>query len=75
MLWNFALQKKRGPIAIGGTHQGLAAKVVGGMVMEGMVMEDVAEQLAPKQVGYEIWGGAEAATHVTRKYLKNMASN
>lgn len=45
------------------------------MVMEGMVMEDVAEQLAPKQVGYEIWGGAEAATHVTRKYLKNMASN
>ena len=37
-----------------------------------MVMEDMTDLLAPKQLGYGVKGGAEAAVHATRLYLNNL---
>lgn len=38
-------------------------------------MEDAAELHAPRQIGYGIMDGAEAAVRATRKYLQNMLPN
>ena len=65
-----ALQKKSGgvrPIAVGCTLRRLVAKVAGFMVVE-----DMAALLAPRQLGYGVKGGAEAAVHAARKFLSNM---
>ena len=37
-----------------------------------MVVEDMAALLAPRQLGYGVKGGAEAAVHAARKFLSNM---
>ena len=68
-----ALEKKDGgvrPIAIGCTLRHLAAKVAGGKVME-----DMGSLLAPRQLGYGIRGGCEAAVHAARLYLLNINPN
>ena len=64
-----ALQKKDGgirPIAVGCTLWRLAAKVAGMKVVDQM-----ATLLAPRQLGYGVRNGAEAAVHVARMYLSN----
>ena len=71
LLWCLVtLEKKSGgvcPIAVGCTLQRLVAKVA-----SQMVVEEMAELLSPRQLGYGIRGGAEAADHGTRKYLQNL---
>ena len=65
-----ALEKKSGgvrPIAVGCTLRRLVAKLAGNMVVE-----DMAELLSPRQLGYGIRGGAEAAVHAARKFLQNL---
>ena len=67
-----ALEKKSGgvrPIAVGCTLRRLVAKIAGYMVSE-----DMAELFSPRQLGYGVRGGAEAAVHATRKYLQNLPS-
>ena len=62
-----ALQKKQGgfrPIAVGCTLWRLAAKVAGSKVKAEMGVF-----LAPRQLGYGIKGGAEAAVHAARLFL------
>ena len=62
-----ALEKKNGgvrPIAVGYTLRRLAAKCAGLQVKE-----DVTCLSAPRQLGYGIAGGAEAAVHSARMYL------
>ena len=65
-----ALTKKEGgirPIAVGCTLRPLAAKVAGCRVRDKM-----AALLAPRQLGYGVKGGAEAAVHAARLYLKEL---
>ena len=65
-----ALQKKNGdirPIAVGCTLHRLAAKVAGSKVME-----EMGELLAPRQLGYGVRRGAEAAVHAARLYLRDI---
>ena len=64
-----ALQKKDGgirPIAVGCTLRRLAAKVAGMKVVDQM-----ATLLAPRQLGYGVRNGVEAAVHAARMYLSN----
>ena len=68
-----ALKKKGGeirPIAVGCTLRRLAAKVASGKVMVEMVT-----LLSPRQLGYGVSKGAEAAVHAARFYLRNIGSN
>jgi len=65
-----ALNKKDGgirPIAVGCTLRRLVAKIAGKMVVE-----DMAKLLAPRQLGYGVLGGAEAAVHAARQYITNI---
>ena len=67
-----ALKKKSGgvrPITVGFTLHRLVAKIAGRMVVD-----DMAELLSPRQLGYGMRGGAEAAVHATRRYLMNLLS-
>ena len=67
-----ALRKKAGgvrPIAVGCTLRRLVAKVASGMVRDLM-----AHLLSPRQLGYGVRGGAEAAVHATRAFLSKMIS-
>ena len=60
-----ALEKKTGgvrPIAVGCSLRRLVAKIAGQMVVG-----DMAVLLSPRQLGYGVRGGAEAAVHATRK--------
>ena len=62
-----ALDKKGGgvrPIAVGCTLRRLVAKIAGNKVME-----EATDLLAPRQLGYGVSGGAEAAVHAARIYL------
>ena len=65
-----ALNKKSGgvrPIAVGCTLRCLVAKVAGFSVVDNM-----AALLAPRQLGYGVRGGAEAAVHAARSFLSDM---
>ena len=64
-----ALQKGGGvrPIAVGCTLRRLVAKVAGMKVMD-----EMAALLAPRQLGYGVRNGAEAAVHAARLYLRNL---
>ena len=65
-----ALQKKDGgvrPIAVGCTLRRLIAKLAGRKVME-----EMGELLLPRQLGYGVRGGAEAAVHAARLYLQDL---
>jgi hypothetical protein len=65
-----ALQKSGGgvrPIAVGYTWRRLAGKVACRRISE-----RAASLLAPRQLGFAVRGGAEAAVHATRRYLLNM---
>lgn len=68
-----ALSKKNGgvhPIAVGCTLRRLVAKVV-----SGLVSGEMSSLLAPRQLGYDIPGGVEAAVHSARYFLRIMDSN
>ena len=68
-----ALEKKGGgirPIAVGCTLRRLAAKVA-----SDKVMFEMASLLSPRQLGYGVSKGAEAAVHAARFYFKNIGSN
>ena len=56
-------------IVVGCTIRRLVAKIAGKMVVGA-----VAELLSPRQLGYGVRGGVEAAVHATRKYLQNLPS-
>ena len=58
------------PIAVGCTIRRLAAKVVGNKVMK-----EMASILSPRQLGYGVSKGAEAAVHAARLYINNLGSN
>ena len=65
------LQKKDGgvrPIAVGCTLRHLAAKVA-----SSKVQEEMATLLAPKQLGYGVKSGVEAAIHSARLFLNNIS--
>ena len=65
-----ALDKKDGivrPIAVGCTLRRLVAKCAGYSIMQ-----DMAELLRPKQLGFGISRGAEAAVHASRIFLHNL---
>ena len=65
-----ALEKKSGgvrPIAVGCTLRRLVSKIAGRMVVG-----DMATLMSPRQLGYGVRGGAEAAVHASRKYLKHL---
>ena len=65
-----ALEKKAGgvrPIAVSCTLCRLVAKITGQMVID-----DMAELLSPRQLGYGVRNGAEAAVHATRKFLQDL---
>ncbi len=65
-----ALTKKEGgirPIAVGCTLRRLFAKVAGFRVRD-----EMATLLAPRQLGYGVRGGAEAAVLAARFYLQDM---
>ena len=67
-----ALKKKSGgvcPIAVGCTLRRLVAKVACSLVIE-----DMAQLLAPHQLGYGVHGGAEAAMHAACCFLNNMST-
>ena len=55
------------PIAVGCTLRRLAAKVA-----SNKALEDTATLLAPHQLGYGVKGGAEAAVHSARLFLRNL---
>ena len=55
------------PIAVGCTLRRLAAKVA-----SGRVLEEMASLLAPRQLGYGVKGGVEAAVHSARLYIHNL---
>ena len=57
------------PIAVGCTLLRLVAKIAGKLVVGA-----VAELLSPRQLGYGVNGGVEAAVHASRKYLQNLPS-
>ena len=63
-----AIRKSDGgvrPIAVGCTLRRLVAKVAGRKIME-----EMGELLAPRQLGYGVGGGSEAAVHAARIYLR-----
>lgn len=65
-----ALTKKNGgvrPIAVGYLWRRLAAKVACSYVKEAS-----ATLLAPRQLGFGVPGGIEAAVHATRRYVEHM---
>ena len=65
-----AISKKGGgirPIAVGYTWRRLAGKVACRLVSA-----RVAALLAPKQLGFGVTGGTEAAVHAARQYLLNL---
>ena len=65
-----AIHKSNGgvrPIAVGCTLRRLVAKVAGGKIME-----EMGELLAPRQLGYGVGGGSEAAVHAARIYLHDL---
>jgi len=65
-----ALDKNGGgvrPIAIGCTLHRLVAKIAGAKVVN-----NVSNLLTPRQLGYGIIGGAEAAVHATRLHLDQL---
>ena len=65
-----ALKKKCGgvrPIAVGCTLCRLVAKIA-----SKCVVDDMAELLAPIQLGYGVRGGSEVAVHAARCFLSNM---
>ena len=67
-----ALEKQSGgvrPIAVGCTLRRLVAKIAGLSVVDSM-----AELLSPRQLGYGVRGGAEAAVHAARYFLQNLSS-
>ena len=71
-LWPVALEKPGGgvrPIAVGCTLRRLVAKIAGQLVVD-----EMAELLSPRQLGYGVRGGAEAAVHACRKYLQDLPS-
>lgn len=53
------------PIAAGCTLRRLVAKIAGYLMVD-----EMAELLSPRQLGYGIRGGAEAAVHAARKFVK-----
>ena len=55
------------PIAVSCTLRRLAAKVAGFRVRDKM-----AALLAPRQLGYGVRGGAEAAVHAARLYMQDL---
>ena len=66
-----ALNKKEGgvrPIAVGNTLRRLVAKCAGFLVRD-----EMSELLVPFQLGYGVKGGAEAAVHGARLFLKKYA--
>ena len=68
-----AIQKKGGgirPIAVGCTLRRLVAKVAGMKVVD-----EMAALLAPRQLGYGVKNGAEAAVHTARLYFSNLNPN
>ena len=65
-----ALNKKGGgvrPIAVGCTLRRLVAKIAGNKARDDMVA-----LLAPRQLGFGVRSGAEAAVHATRQYLSSL---
>ena len=56
------------PIAVGCTLRRLVAKVACLSVVD-----EMAELLSPRQLGYGVKGGAEAAAHAARKFLHNLS--
>ena len=65
-----ALTKKDGgvrPIAVGSTLRRLVAKVAAHFVLDDMI-----SLLAPRQLGFGVKGGAEAAVHAARSYLNHL---
>ena len=68
-----ALKKKSGgvrPIAVGCTLRRLVAKIAGRKVSG-----EMSELLAPRQLGFGVRGGAEAAVHAARRFLQDMPSD
>ena len=68
-----ALSKKSGgvrPIAVGCTLRRLVAKVA-----SGLVLGEMSSLLAPRQLGYGVPGGVEAAVHAARYFLQTLDSN
>ena len=67
-----ALSKETGgvrPIAVGSTLRRLVAKVAAQLVRD-----EMSDMLAPRQLGFGVKGGAEAAVHAARLYLCNLQS-
>ena len=65
-----ALHKKQGgirPMAVSCTLHRLAAKVAGSLVMK-----EMGNLLAPRQLGFGVKGGGEAAVHAVRLYLRDI---
>ena len=65
-----AIRKKNGgirPIAVGYVWRRLTAKIACSHAREVSVT-----LLAPRQLGFGIAGGAEAAVHAARRYVENM---
>ena len=65
-----AIQKSEGgvrPIAVGCTLRRLVSKVAGRKIME-----EMGELLAPRQLGFGVRGGSEAAVHAARVYLRDL---
>ena len=56
------------PIAVGRTLRRLVAKVACLSVVD-----EMAELLSPRQLGYGVKGGAEAAAHEARNFLQNLS--
>ena len=68
-----ALTKKCGgirPIAVGCTLRRLAAKVISNKVKDQM-----SSLLAPRQLGFGVKGGAEAAVHAARMYVQDLGTS
>ena len=57
------------PIAVGYTWRRLAGKVA-----SRRVADRAAALLAPRQLGFAVPGGAEAAVHATRRYISDLPS-
>ena len=55
---------------MGGTLRHLVAKVAAGKVRA-----EMSELLAPRQLGFGVSGGAEAAVHAIRSYLNRLDQN
>ena len=57
------------PIAVGCTLRRLVAKIAGQLVVD-----EMAELLSPRQLGYGVRGGAEAAVHACRQKVPTGSS-